>query len=99
MGYYWSVMKSTSEGLHDGMIAEGRKNGNYLNMWDLTTSRHIACGASLSRRHQDTEKSSRPERRRPRRHQRLIAITLRQLRQTQCVKMGWHFLHLLDSKA
>jgi hypothetical protein len=30
---------------------------------------HIACGASLSRRHQDTEKSSRPERRRPRRHQ------------------------------
>ena len=59
---------------------------------------HIACGASLSRRHQDTEKSSRPERRRPRRHQHLIAMTLRQLRQTQCVKMGGAFFALAGFK-
>jgi len=48
-------------------------------------SRSLACGESLSRS-KDTEKSSRPERH-PRRHQHLIAMTLRQLRQTQCVKM------------
>jgi hypothetical protein len=60
---------------------------------------HIACGASLSRRHQDTEKTSRPERRRPRRHQQLIAMTLRQLCETQRVKMRGQFLRLLDSNA
>jgi hypothetical protein len=47
---------------------------------------HIACGASLSRRHQDTEKTSRPERRRPRRHQQLTPLTastpLNQIRQS-----------------
>ena len=61
--------------------------------------RSLACGESLSRRHQDTEKSSQPERRRPRRHQQLTAMTLRQLHQTQCVKMRGEFLHLLDSNA
>jgi len=60
---------------------------------------HIACGASLSRRHQDTEKSSRPERRRPRRHQQLSAMTLRQLCETQCVKMRGKFLFLMDLNA
>ena len=56
-------------------------------------------GESLSRRHQDTEKSSRPERRRPRRHQQLSAMTLRQSRVTKYVKMRCQFLRLLDSKA
>jgi hypothetical protein len=56
-------------------------------------------GASLSRRHQDTEKSSRSERRRPRRHQQLFAMTLRQLRQTQCVKTRGQFVLLPDSNA
>ena len=32
-------------------------------------------GESLSRRHKDTEKTSRPERRRPRRHQHLTPLT------------------------
>ena len=32
---------------------------------------------SLSRRHKDAEKTSRPERRRPRRHQQVSAMTLR----------------------
>ena len=35
----------------------------------------ITFRTSLSRRHQDTEKSSRPERRRPRRHQQLTPLT------------------------
>jgi hypothetical protein len=56
-------------------------------------------GESLSRRHKDTEKSSRPERRRPRRHQHLIAMRLQQPRQTQCVKTRGQFVRLLDSKA
>ena len=62
-------------------------------------SRSPVCRESLSRRHQDTEKSSQPERRRPRRHQQLTAMTLRRLHQTQCVKMRGEFLHLLDSNA
>ena len=61
--------------------------------------RPLACGASLSRRHKDTEKSSCSERRRPRRHHRLFAMTLRKLRETQCVKMRGHFLRLPDSSA
>ena len=56
-------------------------------------------GESLSRRHKDTEKSSCSERRRPRRHHRLSAMTLRKLRETQCVKMRGDFLHLPDSNA
>ena len=48
---------------------------------------------------QDTEKSSQPERRRPRRHQQLTAMTLRQLHQTQCVKMRGQFVLSPDSKA
>ena len=60
--------------------------------------RSLACGASLSRRHQDTEKSSQPERRRPRRHQQLSAMTLRQLRETQCVKMRGHRLFPLSHR-
>ena len=36
-------------------------------------------GENLSQRHKDTEKSSRPERRRPRRHQHLIARQVWQL--------------------
>ena len=54
---------------------------------------------SLSRRHKATEKTSRPERRRPRRHHRLSAMTLRKLRETQCVKIRCQFLRLLDSSA
>jgi hypothetical protein len=42
----------------------------------------------LSRRHKDTKKNSLPERRRPRRHQHLIAMTLRQLCQTSASKCG-----------
>jgi hypothetical protein len=53
----------------------------------------------LSRRHKDTKKSSRPERRRPRRHQDLIAMTLRQLRQTQCIKIQGQFVLTPNSKA
>ncbi len=49
-------------------------------------------GESLSRSHQDTEKNSRPDRRRPRRHQQLIAMTLPQLRETHCVKMRGQFV-------
>ncbi len=41
--------------------------------------RSPAFGKSLSQRHKDTEKSSRPERRRPRRHQHLIARQVWQL--------------------
>jgi hypothetical protein len=61
--------------------------------------RSLACGAILSRRHGDTEKSSRSERRRPRRHQLLSARALRKLRKTQCVKMRGQFLRFRDSKA
>jgi hypothetical protein len=56
-------------------------------------------GESLSLSHQDTEISSRPERRRPRRHQQLSAMTLRQLRETQCVKTRGQFVLLPNSKA
>ena len=56
-------------------------------------------GESLSRSHQESEKSFRPERRRPRRHQHLIARKLQQPRQTQCVKMRGQFVLLPDSKA
>ncbi len=56
-------------------------------------------GESLSRRHKDTEKSSCSERRRPRRHQQLSAMTLRKLRETQFLKMQGHFLRLPDSNA
>jgi len=45
---------------------------------------------------QDTDVSSRPERRRPRRHKCLIAMRLRQLRETPCIKMRSQFLRLLD---
>ena len=54
---------------------------------------------NLSQSHQDAEKSSRPERRRPRRHQQLSAMTLRQLRQTQCVRMRSPFSLFLNSNA
>ena len=56
-------------------------------------------GESLSRSHKDAEKSSRPERRRPRRHQHLIAMRLQRPRETQCVKMRGQFVRLLDSNA
>ena len=56
-------------------------------------------GASLSRRHQDAEKSSRSERRRPRRHQHFIAMRLQQPRQTQRVNTRGQFLCLQDSEA
>ena len=56
-------------------------------------------GESLSRRRQDAEKSSRSERRRPRWHQQLFAMTLRQLRETQCVKTRGQFVLLPDSNA
>ena len=54
---------------------------------------------SLSRSHKDAEKSSRPERRRPRRHQQVSAMTLRQDREIQRAKMRGKFLRLLNSKA
>jgi len=56
-------------------------------------------GESLSRRHGDTEKSFRSERRRPRRHQQLSARTLRKLRKTQYHKIRSQFLRLPDSNA
>ena len=54
---------------------------------------------SLSRRRQDTEKSSCSERRRPRRHQQISAMTVRQDRSTQCGKIRCQFLRLPDSIA
>ena len=48
---------------------------------------------------QDTEKNSRPDRRRHRRHQQFSAMTLPQLRETQCVKMRGQFVLLPDSNA
>ena len=56
-------------------------------------------GESLSRRHKDTEKSSCSERRRPRRHQQISAMTVRQDRSTQCGKIRCQFLRLPDSIA
>jgi hypothetical protein len=55
--------------------------------------------ANAGHTHEDTEKNSLPERRRPRRHQHLIAMTLRQLCQTQCIKMWGQFLRFMDSNA
>jgi hypothetical protein len=49
-------------------------------------------GESLSQSHQDAEKISRPERRRPRRHQQFSAMTPRQFRQTHCVKIRDQFV-------
>gem|GEM_PF-5049046 len=53
----------------------------------------------LTTQHQDTEKSSRPERRRPRWHQHLTAMTLRQLRQTKRIKILCQFLCFMNSNA
>ena len=53
----------------------------------------------LARRHKDAEKTSRPERRRPRRHQHFIAMTPRQVHPTQRVKIRGEFLLLRDSSA
>ncbi len=63
------------------------------------TSEVARPGESLSRRHKDKEKSFCSERRRPRRHKQLSAMRLRQLRETQCVKMRGESLRLLDSNA
>ncbi len=52
---------------------------------------------NLSRRHKDTEKSSCSERRRPRRHHQLSAMTIQKLRETQFLKLRFHFLRLPDS--
>jgi hypothetical protein len=40
-------------------------------------------GKTLTEPHKNTERSSRPERRRPRRHQQLSTMTLRKLRETR----------------
>jgi hypothetical protein len=62
-------------------------------------SRSLFLGKTSHGANQDTEKSSQPEHRCPRRHQQLSAMTLRQLHEIMCVKMPVHFLRLPDSKA
>jgi hypothetical protein len=64
-----------------------------------SATRDIYRPLGLARRHKDTEKTSRPERRRPRRHQHFIAMTPRQVHPTQCVKIRGEFLPLRDSSA
>jgi hypothetical protein len=63
------------------------RNGTLRSAPDLDHIGDLNEMIGLSRRHQDTEKNSLPERRRPRRHQRLRAMTLRQLRNSakKCV--------------
>ena len=65
----------------------------------LTQNERKCCLTPSFRSHQDTEKSPRPERLGPRRHQHLIALTLLKLRQSQCIRMRGEFLRLLDSNA
>jgi hypothetical protein len=64
----------------------------------MTKRKELTQRKPLTKTPRHGEKFS-PERRRPRRHQQLSAITLPQLRQTQRVKIRGQFVLSPDSKA